>query len=132
MGGSLSDLKLEVIRGPKVIELSKVVLYKPADFSYALFTKFRNLDFAQCALKTALRFGDPSFCLDGPAGTRVKGWLLRTVNIDEIVYLESWPWEPSFFVYTSGNETLMVKLLGWLSGSAPELHLVKGAKKNTP
>ncbi len=128
MAETVCGLKLQVIRGPEARELSKVVLYKPADFSYELFVRYRSLDPKQCAEKAALWFGDPSFSLHGPVGSRVEGWLLRVMGTGEVIYLESWPWE--FFVYTSSCGETMSRILNWLCAEKSYLRLIKGGKSS--
>lgn len=127
---NLCGLKLQVVRGQKARDLCKKVLYKPADFSYELFCQYRSLDPRRYAEKTGLRFGYPSFILSGPKGSRVEGWLIRVAALEEIIYIESWPWAPSFFIYTSGRKRLISRFLNWFSAESPDLHLVRGGKQS--
>ncbi len=124
----LAGLNLHVIRGPGVQALSKISLHKPADFSYDLYLKYKSLDPKLCAEKTAQRFGKPSFSLNGPTGSSVEGWLLVIGSGKEVIYLESWPWEPSFYVFTSSGGATMARLLDWLHCDTPDLHVIKGGK----
>jgi hypothetical protein len=128
VGDVLGSLNLHVIRGSKVQTLSKIALHKPADFSYECFLKYRNLNPKYCAEKASNRFGKPSFSLNGPKGSKVEGWLLSIGDGTEIIYMESWPWEPSFYVFTNGSSIIMDRLLDWLHCETPDLHVIKGGK----
>lgn len=128
MANELIGLKLQVMRGVKTLECSKKILYKPADFSFELFSRFRRLSPELCAVRASSRFGTPSFILKGANGNQVKGWLIKALFTQEIVYLESWSFEPAFFIYTSGDETLIAHFIAWIGSESANLHLVKGGK----